>query len=158
VRVVLPWLREDRDLDWVDDPGPAELPGAPMRPPGDPLGLDTVRRVDLLLVPALAVDTAGRRLGQGGGSYDRVLQRLAGAPTADRPLVVACVHDDELLDARRSPLPEEPHDRRVDAVLTPGRYVDLGGGGPGPASPGGAGEGPRGRRHRPCETFHFDRD
>jgi 5-formyltetrahydrofolate cyclo-ligase len=126
VRVLLPWTQEDRDLDWVADPGPAELPGASMRPPGDRLGLDAVRRVDVLLVPALAVDTAGRRLGQGGGSYDRVLARFAETPSADRPLVVACVHDVELLDATHSPLPEEPHDRRVDAALTPTRYVDLG--------------------------------
>ncbi|MGF1662117.1 MAG: 5-formyltetrahydrofolate cyclo-ligase [Kineosporiaceae bacterium] len=127
VRVLLPWLQEDRDLDWVSDPGPAELPGAPMRPPGDRLGLNAIHGVDVLLVPALAVDTAGRRLGQGGGSYDRVLARLAGTVGQGRPLVVACVHEDELLDARRHPLPEEPHDRRVDAVLTPTRYVDLAG-------------------------------
>jgi 5-formyltetrahydrofolate cyclo-ligase len=125
--VLLPWLREDRDLDWVADPGPAELAGAPMRPPGDRLGPEAVRGVDVLLIPALAVDTAGRRLGQGGGSYDRVLARLAEVPCDRRPPVVACIHDDELLDAVRHPLPEETHDRRVDAVLTPARYVDLGG-------------------------------
>ncbi|MGF1648375.1 MAG: 5-formyltetrahydrofolate cyclo-ligase [Kineosporiaceae bacterium] len=123
VRLLLPWLREDRDLDWVVDPGPAALPGAPMRPPGERLGHRAAERADVLLIPALAVDTAGRRLGQGGGSYDRVLERLAEAPLAQRPLAVACVHDDEVLEARLHPLPEEPHDRRVDAVLTPTRWL-----------------------------------
>jgi 5-formyltetrahydrofolate cyclo-ligase len=129
VRVLLPWLREDRDLDWVADPGPAALTGAPMRPPGARLGRAAVRQADVVLVPALAVDTAGRRIGQGGGSYDRVLARLAEVQPAGRPLTVACVHDDEVLDARRHPLPEEPHDRRVDAVLTPTRWTVTASGG-----------------------------
>jgi 5-formyltetrahydrofolate cyclo-ligase len=128
-RVLLPWLRDDRDLDWVTDPGPAVLRGAPMQPPGERLGREAVHDADVVLVPALAVDTAGRRLGQGGGSYDRVLARLSGVAPADRPLVVACVHDDEVLDARRHPLPEEPHDRRVDAVLTPTRWTVTASGG-----------------------------
>ena len=59
---------------------------------------------------ALAEDRAGRRLGQGGGSYDRALER-AGAR------VVAIVFDDEVLD---EPIPVEPHDRPVAGVLTPG--------------------------------------
>ena len=54
-----------------------------------------------MLAPALAVDGAGRRLGQGGGSYDRALER-AGAP------VVAVVFDDEVLDGQ---IPVEAHDR-----------------------------------------------
>ena len=63
-----------------------------------------------MLVPALAVDRHGRRLGQGGGSYDRALPRTS-AP------VVAVVFGDEVLDT----LPAEPHDRSVDGVLTPDR-------------------------------------
>jgi len=74
----------------------------------------------VVLVPALAIDRAGFRLGQGGGYYDRL---LADVPRhADGgPLLVAVVHDDELLDA----LPHEPHDRPVDAVLTPTAYLPL---------------------------------
>ncbi len=67
-------------------------------------------RARLLLVPALAVDRRGVRLGRGGGSYDRALARVAaGTP------VVALLHDGELLDE----LPAEPHDRLVSAVVTP---------------------------------------
>jgi 5-formyltetrahydrofolate cyclo-ligase len=61
------------------------------------------------VVPALAVDRTGLRMGRGGGSYDRVLAR------ADRAYSVALLHDGELLEK----VPAEPHDRRVRAVITP---------------------------------------
>ena len=77
-------------------------------PAGPPLGRDAIGAADLVLVPALAVDEAGRRLGQGGGSYDRALPRTT-AP------VVAVVFGDEVLDT----IPAERHDRPVDGVLTP---------------------------------------
>jgi 5-formyltetrahydrofolate cyclo-ligase len=70
---------------------------------------------DLLLVPALAVDRAGYRLGRGGGFYDRW---LAGAQPRR---VLAVLFDDEIVDR----LPHEPHDRRVDAVLTPSGVVTV---------------------------------
>ena len=63
--------------------------------------------------PGLAVDRSGRRLGQGGGSYDRALVHVR--PDVD---IVTLLWDDELLD---TDVPAEPHDRRVTAVLTPGR-------------------------------------
>lgn len=123
--VLLPWLQDDRDLDWVLDQdrggtGPglgraAPTVAAATRPPGRRLGPDAVASVDAVLVPALAVDTGGTRLGQGGGSYDRSLARL---PTVGRPLVLAVVHDDELLPA--GALPVEQHDIAVDGALTPG--------------------------------------
>ncbi len=61
-----------------------------------------------MLAPALAVDGAGRRLGQGGGSYDRALTRTK-AP------VIAVVFDDELLES----VPVQAHDRPVNGMLTP---------------------------------------
>ena len=111
--VLLPVLREDMDLEWAafqstDALRPARL--GLLEPAGPSLGLDGVREADLVLAPALAVDRAGRRLGQGGGSYDRALER-SGAP------VVAIVFDEEVLD---EPIPVEPHDRPVAGVLTPG--------------------------------------
>jgi 5-formyltetrahydrofolate cyclo-ligase len=113
-RVLLPVLCEDMDLEWAAFTSEADLRPARLgllEPSGASLGLDGVREAGLVLAPALAVDTAGRRLGQGGGSYDRALERAA-AP------VVAIVFDDELRD---EPIPVEPHDRPVDGVLTPGR-------------------------------------
>jgi 5-formyltetrahydrofolate cyclo-ligase len=112
-RVLLPLLRDDDDLEWgefgtEDALRPARL--GILEPTGGSLGLDAVRDAGLVLAPALAVDRAGRRLGQGGGSYDRALARVT-AP------VIAVVFDDEVLDAA---VPVEPHDRRVSGVLTPG--------------------------------------
>ena len=111
-RVLLPVLREDMDLEWAPFTGAAELRRARLgllEPTGRSSGRDAVGEADLVLAPALAVDPGGRRLGQGGGSYDRALER-AGAP------VVAVVFDEELLDG---PLPVEAHDRRVAGELTP---------------------------------------
>lgn len=123
--VLLPWLRSDLDLDWVRDDG-AALTGreAALRPPGARLGREAVLRCGLLLVPALAVDTRGRRLGQGGGSYDRVLARVRSAGPA-APLVLAVLHAGELRDAATAPLPQERHDVAVDGVLVPDGLVLL---------------------------------
>jgi 5-formyltetrahydrofolate cyclo-ligase len=97
--VLIPVLLPDRDLDWERWPGP-----------GAPLGVDAIARADLVVVPAVAIDGSGVRLGRGGGSYDRALARVS--PDA---LVVALLFDGELVDR----LPAEAHDRRVNAVITP---------------------------------------
>lgn len=111
--VLAPRMLPDGDLDWASYEGPDELrPGAHggPEPTENSRGVDAVRRADLVIVPALAVDRTGVRLGRGGGSYDRVLARLH-----PNTLTIALVYDDEMRDA----VPCEPHDRRVRAVLTP---------------------------------------
>lgn len=118
-RVLLPVLLPDLDLDWVEDPGPSHRQGDPLRPAGARLGREALSSCVLVLVPALAVDRTGTRLGQGGGSYDRALARLG---VRGRPLVLAVVHDDEVLP---SVLPREAHDVRVDGALTPSGLVLL---------------------------------
>jgi len=70
-----------------------------------------VESIDLVLVPGLAFDPQGRRLGRGGGFYDRSLPLCAPGTR-----LVAVVRDDEVLDA----LPAEPHDVRMTHALTPG--------------------------------------
>ncbi|MEU8348860.1 MULTISPECIES: 5-formyltetrahydrofolate cyclo-ligase [unclassified Streptomyces] len=119
-RVLLPVLRDDDDLDWAAYEGPERLSpsGRPGRigllePAGARLGRSAVLDADALLLPGLAVDGRGLRLGRGGGSYDRVLQRLADAG-AD-PALLVLLYDGELLDA----VPAEPHDRPVQAAVTP---------------------------------------
>jgi 5-formyltetrahydrofolate cyclo-ligase len=115
-RVLLPVLLPDNDLDWAvytGDLTPGRL--GLSEPAGPRLGVDGLRSADLILVPALAVDRSGRRMGRGGGSYDRALIRAA-AP------VIALLHDNELI----SEVPAEPHDRPVHGVITPtGGYVTL---------------------------------
>jgi 5-formyltetrahydrofolate cyclo-ligase len=112
IRVLLPILREDLDLEWAEYDGDARRLVAGTRgiphPPGPSLGLGGIAEAALVLAPALAVDSAGGRLGQGGGSYDRALTRTS-AP------VLAVVFDDELLDS----VPVQPHDRSVSGTLTP---------------------------------------
>lgn len=103
IRVLVPVTEPDLDLDWADaaDPGRERL------------GRDAVAAADLVLAPGLAVDAAGARLGQGGGSYDRALpRRRAGVP------VVVLLHPGEFLDREDAVLPREAHDVPVDAVLT----------------------------------------
>ncbi|GAB6900649.1 5-formyltetrahydrofolate cyclo-ligase [Kineosporia succinea] len=126
VRVLLPVVVEGEGpptLDWALDTGPLattgvlELP----EPTGERLGPDAVTQADVLLIPALAVDTSGVRMGRGRGYYDVALARFRDLrPNAT---VIALVHDDELLDASTTPVPAEPHDRRVDAVITPRRSL-----------------------------------
>src|SRR5690606_19913616 len=77
----------------------------------------------VLLVPALAVDRSGNRIGKGGGYYDRLLTALAAHPDT-APLLCAVVHDDELLDADPG-IPVEPFDRPVAAALPPSAFRRL---------------------------------
>jgi 5-formyltetrahydrofolate cyclo-ligase len=116
VRVLLPILRADNDLDWAEYRGPTALERTPrglLEPTGERLGPDAVTQAQAVLLPGLAVDARGVRLGRGGGSYDRVLARLRAAG-AHPPLVVL-LYAHEVVDA----VPREPHDHHVDAVITP---------------------------------------
>ncbi|WP_030814514.1 5-formyltetrahydrofolate cyclo-ligase [Streptomyces sp. NRRL F-2799] len=119
-RVLLPVLLPDDDLDWGPYTGPGSLTvvrhGGRMElaePAGPRLGPDAVTEADVVLLPGLAVDGRGMRLGRGGGSYDRVLARLERAGA--RPALVVLLYDTEVV-AR---VPAEAHDRPVHAVVTP---------------------------------------
>ncbi|WHT20124.1 5-formyltetrahydrofolate cyclo-ligase [Crossiella sp. CA-258035] len=114
VRVLLPVVTGAAPLDWAEYTGPDSLSPARfglLEPNGPRLGEAALTEVAGLLVPALAVDRAGTRLGRGAGHYDRSLPLVrAGVP------VVAVVRDEELVAA----LPAEPHDVRMTGALTPG--------------------------------------
>jgi len=115
--VLLPLLRPDGDLDWASYEGPDSLVPGPrgLREPAElPRGADAVARADVVLVPALAVDRAGHRLGRGGGSFDRALARVG-------PLipVIALLYDDELVGR----VPTEAHDAPVRSAVRPGHGV-----------------------------------
>jgi 5-formyltetrahydrofolate cyclo-ligase len=115
--VVLPVLLPDGDLDWASYEGPESLAPGPrgVLQPVEPVrGIGTVARADVVLVPALAVDVHGRRLGRGGGSYDRALARVGPqVPT------IALLYDSELLPS----VPAEEHDQSVRAVARPERGI-----------------------------------
>lgn len=124
VRVLLPVLGSGLSRSWALYTGPDELveraPGRPPEPPGPALPAEALSEADLVLVPALAVDTAGTRLGQGGGWYDRALEHV-------RPgvLVGAVLYPHEVYDASVQPLPFQEHDRPVDLAVTPEGWHDL---------------------------------
>ncbi|REH21558.1 MULTISPECIES: 5-formyltetrahydrofolate cyclo-ligase [unclassified Streptomyces] len=120
VRVLLPALLPDNDLDWGEYTGEGSLArvrhGGRMElfePAGERLGPEAVTRADVVLLPGVAVDGRGLRLGRGGGSYDRVLARLEAAGA--RPALLVLLYDGEVVEH----VPAEPHDRPVDAVVTP---------------------------------------
>ncbi|WP_227999251.1 5-formyltetrahydrofolate cyclo-ligase [Nocardia australiensis] len=111
--VLLPVTGPPGPLSWAEYTGSENLRRAVFglrEPTGEVLPAAAVGRAGLILVPALAVDRRGVRLGRGAGYYDRTLH------LADREArLVAVIRDDELVDR----LPEEPHDRRMGWALTP---------------------------------------
>lgn len=111
-RILLPCVLPDLDLDWALDTGEGGLAPARhgLREPTSPrLGVDAIAGADALLVPGMAVDERGVRLGKGGGSYDRALSRVP-AGTFSCVLLYA--------DEIGLQVPVEPHDRAVSAAVT----------------------------------------
>jgi 5-formyltetrahydrofolate cyclo-ligase len=117
-RLLVPLMLPDRDLDWTVYEDDARLSSAGWEPlrQAARLGPAAIAEADLVIVPAVAVDRSGVRLGRGGGSYDRALARVPEAT-----LIVAALYHDELVAA----LPFEDHDRRVHAVVTPSGVTRL---------------------------------
>lgn len=117
--VLLPVLLDDNDLDWAEYDGRLRTGRHGLTEPDqDTLGVDAIKRADAVIVPGLAVDRSGTRLGRGGGSYDRALARLSPQAWTVTPLYTG-----ELLDE----VPAEPHDRRVHAAMTPSGLHRAGG-------------------------------
>lgn len=115
IRVLLPRWNPDDTLEWTPYNGPESLlagPGGIPEPDGPRYGPHALLGVDFVIVPALAVDRHGHRLGQGRGCYDRALTRLR----PDVP-IMALLNDDELLPA--GGIPADAHDVRVTHVSTP---------------------------------------
>ena len=115
--VLLPVLLPDGELDWASYEGPDSLGPGPRRliePTEPPRGVAAITSADAVLVPALAVDRAGHRLGRGGGSYDRALARVG--PSI---LTVALLYDGELVPE----VPVTEHDQLVRAAALPGRGI-----------------------------------
>jgi 5-formyltetrahydrofolate cyclo-ligase len=115
--VLLPVLLPDGDLDWASFEGPDSLVPGPrglLQPSELRRGVTAITSADLVIAPALAVDSVGRRLGRGGGSYDRALARVGTAV-----LSIALLYDEELV----SRVPAGGHDQRVRAVAQPSQGI-----------------------------------
>lgn len=69
-------------------------------------------QIEVILLPGLAFDRAGNRLGRGAGFYDRFISALHQG--GHRPTLIGVCHDAQIVDR----VPTEPHDHRVDRVIT----------------------------------------
>jgi 5-formyltetrahydrofolate cyclo-ligase len=110
--VLLPVVVAD-GLDWARYAGAGELIAGALgtrAPTGPRLGPSALATADAVLVPALAVDHRGVRLGRGGGYYDRALAAL---PPGAR--LAALLHDGELVER----LPADPWDTTVTSAVEP---------------------------------------
>jgi 5-formyltetrahydrofolate cyclo-ligase len=119
IRVLLPVTRVDGLLDWAvaTEDGDSEegLLGVP-EPVGELLGPIAVNDVDLMIIPAAAVDRSGMRLGWGRGFFDKTIGSMEKCPP-----VYAVIFDSEFLDS----VPSEPHDQPVTGVVTPTQTIPL---------------------------------
>ena len=80
----------------------------------EPIGEKFLGVIDLMIVPALAIDSKGTRLGQGGGSYDRALRDFPG-------ISLAIINEVEFVET----LPSEIHDVPVKMVLMPSNLLRI---------------------------------
>ncbi len=104
------WRREDMyavEATTFDDEQ-MELDERGLRRPrkGRPIPVSTI---DLIVVPGLAFDTQGNRLGRGGGFYDRFLERLSRRTTR-----VGICFDEQIVQS----VPRDAHDAAMDQVVT----------------------------------------
>ncbi|MDQ1709416.1 MAG: 5-formyltetrahydrofolate cyclo-ligase [Frankiaceae bacterium] len=120
--VLLPVLRADDSLSWraLTDlahlvPGRRGLLEPPAAAPEHGLG-----DAQVVIAPGLCYDGRGRRLGRGGGSYDRALDGLAATVTA-----VGIALDADIVES----LPVDSHDQPVHVVVTPTRVITAEDGG-----------------------------
>jgi 5-formyltetrahydrofolate cyclo-ligase len=119
--VLVPVVTGASPLDWCAHPGATQRGAFGIDEPSGPrLGRAAVAEIEVMLVPALAVDREGHRLGRGGGHYDRTLAlrtQLRGAERAG--LLIAVLYDEEYLDA----VPVDIFDQQISAIVTPMRGV-----------------------------------
>ena len=117
--LLLPWVDgarvhlaqvTDLDADLVAGYRGVREPRAALRRPVDPSAADVV------LVPGVAFDVSGRRLGAGGGHLDRLL-----AEVGPRPLRIGLAFGVQVVDE----VPTQPHDAPVDLVVTEAGVVDA---------------------------------
>ena len=118
LRVLLPISREDGLLDWTTGDGETETEGLFGMPEavGELLGPIAINDVDLIVIPAAAVDRTGMRMGWGRGYFDKTLGSMEKCPP-----VYAVLYDTELVDE----VPRERHDQPVDGAVTPTRIVQF---------------------------------
>ena len=116
--VWLPISLPHGELQWAacsEDQQPGALGIA--EPVGSRFSSDVLKQCSALVIPALAVDRCGQRLGKGAGYYDRALDQVRDHEVP----IIAVVFDEEVVDT----LPAQPHDVPVDAIVTDRTFLPL---------------------------------
>jgi 5-formyltetrahydrofolate cyclo-ligase len=85
-----------------------------IREPAATCSVADLKRLDLVLVPGLAFDWHGRRLGRGRGFYDRLLAEVSGK-------TCGIAFDSQMVNA----IPVEPHDVPLNCILTPSHWLEV---------------------------------
>ncbi|OIR43470.1 5-formyltetrahydrofolate cyclo-ligase [Corynebacterium sp. NML130628] len=116
--VWLPISLPHGELQWAacsEDQRPGALGIA--EPVGSRFSSEVLKECAALVVPALAVDRSGQRLGKGAGYYDRALEHIRNHNVP----IIAVVFDEEVVDT----LPAQPHDVPVNAIVTDRTFLQL---------------------------------
>ena len=112
-KILFPQIRvAEKELDFVSVQDMEELVSGPfgiLSPPYKDGVVHSSPEVEFLVIPGVAYDLKGGRLGYGGGFYDRYLHKLP-----KKPFIVAPAYEFQILDH----IPVYPHDVDVDAVVT----------------------------------------
>lgn len=99
------------------EPGPRNIP-EPMPARCEPASIE---EIDFVVAPGIAFDQRGIRLGQGGGYYDRFLARLR--RRSDHAPVAGAAFQLQIIES----VPTEPHDAKVDMIVTEEGILRVGG-------------------------------
>lgn len=110
-RVVLPCVVSDTELELREYTGPADLRIQGKFSIPEPIGalVADYSTIDVAIIPGMAFDSDGNRLGRGKGYYDRLLAH----PCFDNIPLYGLCYDFQMLDH----IPSGPHDRKVDHVI-----------------------------------------
>ncbi|HEX8063020.1 MAG TPA: 5-formyltetrahydrofolate cyclo-ligase [Allosphingosinicella sp.] len=115
-RAALPWFL-DRDARMLFREAPAAEP-SPWGVLQPPAGAEALAP-DAVLVPLVAADRRGNRIGHGKGHYDRALSHLR---EGGRVFTIGLAWDSQIL---AGPIPADPWDVPLDALATPGEWIDC---------------------------------
>lgn len=87
-----------------------------LEPPVDETKLRKMSDIDLVIIPGAAFDTQGNRLGYGAAYYDKLL-----ATMENKIPIVAPAYEEQIVEK----IPAEPHDIRVDKIITDKRVIEC---------------------------------
>ncbi len=115
-RAVLPWFAgRDARMIWREAPASEPSPWGVLQPPTEAEALAP----DVVLVPLVAADRSGTRIGHGKGHYDRAIAHLREGGTA---FTIGLAWEPQILDEA---IPADPWDMPLDAIATPKEWIQC---------------------------------